>query len=51
MPGDPVILPTSKTFYEGLNRYINSESLGINCFPWYTCYMDYDTLINNKPIQ
>ncbi len=51
-PGDPVILPSSKTFYEGLHRYIHSNSLGLNCNPWYSCYMDYNTLIkNNSPIN
>ncbi|WP_313347169.1 redoxin domain-containing protein [Sedimentibacter sp.] len=48
VPGDPVILPTRKTFYEGLNRYINSESSGIYCKPWYACYIDYNSLINNN---
>lgn len=48
MPGNPVIIPTSKTFNEGMNRYLNASSLGIYCNPWYTCYMDYNSLINNN---
>ena len=51
MPGDPVVIPNSTIFSEDLNRYLNRESLGINCNPWYACYMDYNSLINNKPIE
>lgn len=48
MPGDPVIIPTSTIFNEAMNMYLNSSSLGIYCNPWYTCYIDYNSLINNN---
>jgi peroxiredoxin (alkyl hydroperoxide reductase subunit C) len=43
VPGDPVIIPTSTVFSEG---FLRSQKLGTNCKPWYSCYVDYNTLIN-----
>lgn len=46
MPGNPVIIPTAKTFEESMNRLQNN--MDMNCMNWYECYTEYYSLISNN---
>lgn len=42
-PGDPVLLPSTTSYEEILNRVNNKEALGLNCPLWYVCYTNIPT--------
>ncbi len=44
MPGNPVMIPTTHSFYEAMDRTINGLDEDVYCTDWYSCYKDYYSL-------
>ena len=46
MPGDPVMLPTTQDFNEAKLRLEGQN--GLFCPSWYNCYLDYNSLTQDR---
>lgn len=40
VPGDPVMVPPPKTYFDQQERIEDPESLGLSCKDWFWCYKD-----------